>query len=94
MAFRVPTANVSVVDLTVSLINNTSYDEIKAVMKKHSETDLKNILGYTDEPVVSQDFIGDTRTSIFDANAGMELNSGFFLRSYLGMIMNVDTLIN
>ena len=63
MAFRVPTANVSVVDLTVSLINNTSYDEIKAVMKKHSETDLKNILGYTDEPVVSQDFIGDTRTS-------------------------------
>ena len=57
-------------------------------MKKHSETDLKNILGYTDEPV-SQDFIGDTRTSIFDANAGMELNSGF-LRSYLGMIMNVD----
>ena len=78
MAFRVPTANVSVVDLTVSLINNTSYDEIKAVMKKHSETDLKNILGYTDEPVVSQDFIGDMRTSIFDANAGMELNSGFF----------------
>ena len=78
MAFRVPTANVSVVDLTVSLINSTSYDEIKAVMKKHSETDLKNILGYTDEPVVSQDFIGDTRTSIFDANAGMELNSGFF----------------
>ncbi len=78
MAFRVPTANVSVVDLTVSLINRTSYDEIKAVMKKHSETDLKNILGYTDEPVVSQDFIGDTRTSIFDANAGMELNSGFF----------------
>ena len=78
MAFRVPTANVSVVDLTVSLVNNTSYDEIKAVMKKHSETDLKNILGYTDEPVVSQDFIGDTRTSIFDANAGMELNSGFF----------------
>ena len=78
MAFRVPTANVSVVDLTVSLMNSTSYNEIKAVMKKHSETDLKNILGYTDEPVVSQDFIGDTRTSIFDANAGMELNSGFF----------------
>ena len=78
MAFRVPTANVSVVDLTVSLINSTSYDEIKSVMKKHSETDLKNILGYTEEPVVSQDFIGDVRTSIFDANAGMELNSGFF----------------
>ena len=78
MAFRVPTANVSVVDLTVSLMNSTSYNEIKAVMKKHSETDLKNILGYTDEPVVSQDFIGDVRTSIFDANAGMELNSGFF----------------
>ena len=78
MAFRIPTANVSVVDLTVSLIKSTSYDEIKAVMKKHSETDLKNILGYTDEAVVSQDFIGDIRTSIFDANAGMELNSGFF----------------
>ena len=78
MAFRVPTANVSVVDLTVSLINSTSYDEIKSVMKKHSETDLENILGYTEEPVVSQDFIGDVRTSIFDANAGMELNSGFF----------------
>ena len=93
MAFRVPTANVSVVDLTVSLMNNTSYDEIKAVMKKHSETDLKNILGYTDEPVVSQDFMGDIRTSIFDANAGMQLNSGF-LKLYLGMIMNVDTLIN
>lgn len=78
MAFRIPTANVSVVDLTVSLINKTSYNEIKSVMKKHSENDLKNILGYTDEPVVSQDFIGDVRTSIFDANAGMELNSGFF----------------
>ena len=78
MAFRVPTANVSVVDLTVRLKKQTSYEEIKSVMLKHSQTDLKNILGYTDEPVVSQDFIGDTRTSIFDANAGMELNSGFF----------------
>ena len=78
MAFRVPTANVSVVDLTVSLMNETSYEEIKAVMKKHSQTDLKNILGYTEEPVVSQDFVGDIRTSIFDANAGMQLNSGFF----------------
>jgi len=78
MAFRVPTANVSVVDLTVSLMNETSYEEIKAVMKKHSQTDLKNILGYTEEPVVSQDFVGDIRTSIFDASAGMQLNSGFF----------------
>lgn len=78
MAFRVPTANVSVVDLTVKLEKDTSYEEIKNVMRKHSESDLKNILGYTEEPVVSQDFIGDVRTSIFDAGAGMELNSKFF----------------
>ena len=78
MAFRVPTANVSVVDLTVKLSKQTSYEEIKSVMRKHSETDLKNILGYTEEPVVSQDFVGDIRTSIFDAGAGMELNSKFF----------------
>ena len=78
MAFRVPTANVSVVDLTVRLKKQTSYEEIKSVMLKHSQTDLKNILGYTEEAVVSHDFIGDIRTSIFDAGAGMELNSGFF----------------
>lgn len=78
MAFRVPTANVSVVDLTVRLKKQTSYEEIKSVMLKHSQTNLKNILGYTEEAVVSQDFIGDIRTSIFDAGAGMELNSGFF----------------
>ena len=78
MAFRVPTANVSVVDLTVKLSEETSYEEIKSVMRKHSETDLKNILGYTEEAVVSQDFVGDIRTAIFDAGAGMELNSKFF----------------
>ena len=78
MAFRVPTANVSVVDLTVKLSKQTSYEEIKSVMSKHSETDLKNILGYTEEQVVSQDFVGDIRTSIFDAGAGMELNPKFF----------------
>ena len=78
MAFRVPTANVSVVDLTVRLEKETSYEEIKSVMRKHSETDLKNILGYTEEAVGSQDFVGDVRTSIFDAGAGMELNSKFF----------------
>ena len=78
MAFRIPTANVSVVDLTVKLSEETSYEEIKSVMRKHSETDLKNILGYTEEAVVSQDFVGDIRTSIFDAGAGMELNSKFF----------------
>ena len=78
MAFRVPTANVSVVDLTVKLEKDTSYEEIKNVMRTHSESDLKNILGYTEEPVVSQDFIGDVRTSVFDAGAGMELNSKFF----------------
>jgi len=78
MAFRVPTANVSVVDLTVKLKKDTSYDEIKEVMRKTSENEMKNILGYTEDPVVSQDFIGDIRTSIFDAGAGMELNSRFF----------------
>ncbi len=78
MAFRIPTANVSVVDLTVRLVEKTSYEKIKMVMKKSSENELSGILGYCDELVVSQDFIGDKRTSIFDANAGMELNSNFF----------------
>ena len=78
MAFRIPTANVSVVDLTVRLVEKTSYEKIKRVMKESSENDLSGILGYCDELVVSQDFIGDKRTSIFDANAGMELNSNFF----------------
>ena len=78
MAFRIPTANVSVVDLTVRVNKETSYKEIKKVMKSASENDLKGVLGYCDDLVVSQDFIGDKRTSIFDANAGMELNSNFF----------------
>ncbi|ALM06761.1 glyceraldehyde-3-phosphate dehydrogenase [Sediminicola sp. YIK13] len=77
MAFRVPTADVSVVDLTVKLEKATSYEEIKKVMKAASEGPLKGILGYTEEAVVSQDFIGDTRTSIFDAGAGIELSSKF-----------------
>ncbi|HMB61427.1 MAG TPA: type I glyceraldehyde-3-phosphate dehydrogenase [Eudoraea sp.] len=78
MAFRVPTSDVSVVDLTVKLQKETSYDEIKKVFKSASEGSFKGILGYTEEPVVSQDFVGDTRTSIFDAEAGIELNSKFF----------------
>jgi len=78
MAFRVPTADVSVVDLTVRLEKETSYDEIKKVFKKASEGELKGILGYTEDDVVSQDFVGDARTSIFDAGAGIELNSKFF----------------
>ena len=78
MAFRVPTADVSVVDLTVRLEKDTSYDEVKKAFKDASEGELKGILGYTDEAVVAQDFVGDARTSIFDANAGMELNSKFF----------------
>ena len=78
MAFRVPTANVSVVDLTVRLEKSTSYDDIKAKMLSTSQNEMKNILGYTDEPLVSQDFVGDIRTSIFDARAGMELNSNFY----------------
>ncbi|WP_430908639.1 type I glyceraldehyde-3-phosphate dehydrogenase [Maribacter sp. 2-571] len=78
MAFRVPTADVSVVDLTVRLEKETSYEDIKNTFKNASEGDLKGVLGYTEESVVSQDFIGDARTSIFDAGAGIELNSKFF----------------
>ncbi|WP_405326161.1 type I glyceraldehyde-3-phosphate dehydrogenase [Leeuwenhoekiella sp. LLG6367-2.1] len=78
MAFRVPTADVSVVDLTVRLSTETSYEEIKKTFKAASEGEMKGVLGYTEEDVVSQDFIGDARTSIFDAGAGIELNSKFF----------------
>ena len=78
MAFRVPTANVSVVDLTVRVNKATSYDEIKAAMRAASENHMKGILGYEELPLVSQDFVGDARTSIFDAGAGMELNANFF----------------
>ncbi|WP_282162930.1 type I glyceraldehyde-3-phosphate dehydrogenase [Ulvibacterium marinum] len=78
MAFRVPTADVSVVDLTARLEKETSYEEIKKAFKAAADGELKGILGYTDEAVVSQDFVGDARTSIFDAGAGIELNSKFF----------------
>jgi len=78
MAFRVPTADVSVVDLTVRLEKETSYDAIKKAFKQASEGDLKGILGYTEEALVSQDFVSDKRTSIFDAGAGIELNPKFF----------------
>ena len=78
MAFRVPTANVSVVDLTFKTAKETSLEEIKAAFKKTSEGAMKGVLGYTDELVVSQDFVGDDRTSIFDADAAIELNSKFF----------------
>ena len=77
MAFRVPTMDVSVVDLTVKLDKAASYEDIKAVMKSASENELKGILGYTEDAVVSQDFVGDTRTSIFDAGAGISLNDNF-----------------
>ena len=78
MAFRVPTANVSVVDLTVKLDSETSYDKVMDALKSASENELKGILGFTKDLVVSQDFIGDSRTSIVDYNAGIELNSTFF----------------
>ena len=77
MAFRVPTVDVSVIDLTVNLVNKTSYDEICDAMKKASQNDLNGILGYTNEPVVSTDFMGDSRISIFDAGAGIMLNETF-----------------
>ena len=77
MSFRVPTPNVSVVDLTVRLGKETNYDAIKAALKAASEGDLKGILGYTEDDVVSTDFLGDPRTSIFDAKAGIQLSSTF-----------------
>ncbi len=77
MAFRVPTADVSVVDLTVRLTKGASYDAICAKMKEASEGSLKGILGYTDEDVVSSDFIGSAYSSIFDAGAGIGLNDNF-----------------
>ena len=77
MSFRVPTLDVSVVDLTCRLEKPATYDEIKAAMKKASEGELKGILGYTEDAVVSTDFIHDSRTSIFDAAAGISLNSNF-----------------
>ncbi|KAA6334211.1 Glyceraldehyde-3-phosphate dehydrogenase A [termite gut metagenome] len=77
MSFRVPTLDVSVVDLTVNLAKPTNYEEISAAMKAASEGDLKGILGYTEDDVVSTDFIGDPRTSIFDKKAGIQLSPTF-----------------
>jgi len=77
MAFRVPTADVSVVDLTVRLEKAASYDEIKAAIKLASETTMAGVLGYTEDSVVSSDFIHETRTSVFDAGAGIALNGNF-----------------
>jgi glyceraldehyde 3-phosphate dehydrogenase len=77
MAFRVPLADVSVVDLTVRLEKPATYEQIKKAMKDASEGELKGILGYTEDAVVSQDFLGDARTSIFDADAGIALNDNF-----------------
>ena len=77
MAFRVPTVDVSVVDLTVRLEKGASFEEVKAAIKYASENELKGILGYTEEGVVSQDFVSESKTSVFDANASMALNDNF-----------------
>jgi glyceraldehyde 3-phosphate dehydrogenase len=77
MSFRVPTMDVSVVDLTVNLGKSTTYEEVCKVMKEASENELKGILGYTEESVVSQDFVGETCTSVFDAKAGIALTDKF-----------------
>ena len=77
MAFRVPTPDVSVVDLTARLAKPATYDQIKAVIKKASENEMKGIMGYTEDDVVSTDFIGDTHSSIFDAKAGIALSDTF-----------------
>lgn len=78
MSMRVPVADVSVVDLTVKVAKETTYDEIMAVLKNASETDYKGIVGFTEDDVVSQDFVSDKRTSIIDSKAGIGLNSTFF----------------
>lgn len=78
MAFRIPTANVSVVDLTVKLSKSTSYGEICTAMKRAAEGEMKGILQYCDEPVVSSDFIGSTYSSVFDKGAGIALNDTFY----------------
>ena len=77
MALRVPTPDVSVVDLTVKLAKPCKYDDIKKAIKDASEGELKGILGYTEDQVVSNDFLGDRRSSIFDADAGIQLNDTF-----------------
>nr|2I5P_O Chain O, Glyceraldehyde-3-phosphate dehydrogenase 1 [Kluyveromyces marxianus]2I5P_P Chain P, Glyceraldehyde-3-phosphate dehydrogenase 1 [Kluyveromyces marxianus] len=77
MAFRVPTTDVSVVDLTVKLVKAATYDEIKAAVKKVSEGKLKDVVGYTEDAVVSSDFLGDTHSTIFDAAAGIQLSPKF-----------------
>lgn len=77
MAFRVPTANVSVVDLTCRLGKPAKYDEIKQKIKEAAEGPLKGILGYTEDEVVSSDFIGSTHSSVFDAKAGIQLSDTF-----------------
>lgn len=77
MAFRVPTPNVSVVDLTVRLEKGASYADICAAMKEASEGELKGIMGYTEDSVVSTDFLGESCTSVFDAGAGIGLNDNF-----------------
>jgi len=77
MSFRVPTPNVSVVDLTVNLASPATYEEICEAMKQASEGELKGILGYTEDDVVSNDFIGETCTSVFDAGAGIALTDTF-----------------
>ncbi|PHR70860.1 MAG: type I glyceraldehyde-3-phosphate dehydrogenase [Lutibacter sp.] len=78
MAFRVPTANVSVVDLTVRTEKSTTIQELKKALKNASENEMKGVLGYTEEQVVSQDFVSESRTSVFDAGASVRLNDNFF----------------
>jgi glyceraldehyde 3-phosphate dehydrogenase len=104
MAFRVPTPDVSVVDLTVRLEKGASYETICAAMKEASEGALKGVLGYTEDAVVSNDFIGDARTSIFDAGAGIGLNDNFvkvvswydnemgYSTKVLELILHMDTV--
>jgi glyceraldehyde 3-phosphate dehydrogenase len=78
MSFRIPTANVSVVDLTVRTEKSATFEEVKAALKLASENELEGVLGYTEEAVVSQDFVSEPKTSVFDAEASIALNDNFF----------------
>lgn len=92
MSMRVPTADVSVVDLTVKLAKSTSYEDVMAVLKRASENELKGIMAFVEDDVVSQDFVSDTHTCIIDSKAGIALNDTF-INSLLGMITNMVMLL-
>ncbi len=94
MAFRVPTSDVSVVDLTVELDKDASYEDICNAMKSASTGAMKGVLGYTDQKVVSTDFRGESCTSVFDAEAGIQLDKNFVKVSSKSLILRIKRMVN